>query len=79
MDNQRYGMLFDTSDNSHYFFDAGTGKVISCTEAEKHFIGKILENRISLFDAFKMNNEFKEFVEKENLLPAININFKKNK
>lgn len=42
MNNQKYGMLFDTSSDSHYYFDTGTGKVISCTNKEKAFIKKVL-------------------------------------
>ena len=30
MNNQRYGMLFDTSADIHYYYDAGTGKEDSC-------------------------------------------------
>lgn len=45
MKNQRYGMLFDTSDISHYYYDAGTGKVISCDENERALIEGILSNQ----------------------------------
>lgn len=41
MDNQKYGMLFETSPNSHYYFDAGTGKVITCSTEERDFIEKV--------------------------------------
>lgn len=51
-------------DNLHYF-DAEAGKVVSCTGEEKSFIGKILEDRISLSETFKTNNEFEKFVKKE--------------
>lgn len=67
MNNQRYGMLFDTSRDSHYFYDAGTGKVVSCTGAEKTFIKQILQNELSIEDAKSMNREFGELVDEENL------------
>lgn len=67
MNNQRYGMLFDTSENSHYFFDAGTGKVVSCTKEEKEFIDKILKNQLDLASACKLNAEFGWFIKQENL------------
>ncbi|NSD67283.1 hypothetical protein [Dorea longicatena] len=51
-------------DNLHYF-EAEAGKVVLCTEEEKIFIGKILEDRISLSETFKTNNEFEKFVKKE--------------
>lgn len=38
MKNQRYGVLFDTSKDSHYYYDAGTGKVISCNKDERALI-----------------------------------------
>ncbi len=60
-------MLFDTTPNSHYYFDAGTGKVISCTKDEKNFIDRILKNELSVENAKEINVEFKNFVEQENL------------
>ena len=48
MDNQKYGMLFETSPNSHYYFDAGTGKVITCSTEERDFIEKVLDGTLSL-------------------------------
>lgn len=67
MNNQKYGMLFDTSSDSHYYFDTGTGKVISCTNKEKAFIKKVLQNELAIDDAKKINKEFGEFVDNENL------------
>lgn len=67
MDNQRYGMLFDTSSNTHYYYDAGTGKVISCTKKEKKFIEQILDGRIDVEKAKEIDREFRVFVEEENL------------
>lgn len=67
MNNRKYGMTFDTSPNSHYYFDAGTGKVISCTLEEKNFIEDVLNETISLEKAKEINAEFKEFLNKENL------------
>lgn len=67
MNNQRYGTLFDTSADSHYYFDAGTGKVVSCTDKEKAFIKQILQNEFTIEDAKKMNAEFGTFVDDENL------------
>lgn len=75
MDNQKYGMLFDTSPDSHYYFDAGTGKVISCTAEEKNFIEKILDGKLSLEKAREIDTEFKNFSEKENLFVDHNWSF----
>lgn len=67
MNNQRYGMLFNTSPDSHYYYDAGTGKVVSCSEKEVHFIDNILRNRIDIEKAKENNREFGDFADKENL------------
>lgn len=67
MNNQRLGMLFSTSENSHYFYDSGTGKVVNCTLKEKEFINKILENELSLEKACSLNTEFANFISNENL------------
>lgn len=67
MNNQRLGMLFDTSENSHYFYDSGTGKVVNCTLDEKKFINKILNNELSLQEACSLNPEFANFIAAENL------------
>ena len=67
MNNRRFGMLFNTSENFHYFYDSGTGKVIRCNREEKNFIGKILSNRLSLEEACFLNPEFAEFINTENL------------
>ena len=67
MDNRRYGMLFDTSPNSHYYFDAGTGKVVSCTDEEKVFIEQILNNQLDIEKAKEINREFRTIVDGENL------------
>ena len=61
MDNQKYGMLFETSPNSHYYFDAGTGKVITCSTEERDFIEKVLDGTLSLEKAKEINTEFKDF------------------
>lgn len=67
MDNQRYGMVFSTSQNSHYFYDSGTGKVVSCDENERAFIARILSNEIDLKQACEMNAEFGDYIQKEEL------------
>ena len=67
MDNQKYGMLFETSPNSHYYFDAGTGKVITCSTEERDFIEKVLDGTLSLEKAKEINTEFKDFLDEENL------------
>ena len=67
MQNQRYGVLFDTSEDSHYYYDAGTGKVISCDKGEKKLINRILSNEISVETACSSNDSFAEFVKAENL------------
>ena len=67
MNNQRYGIIFDTSLDSHYYYDAGTGKTVSCTNDEKKFIDKILRNKLDLEKAKEVNREFGIFIDKENL------------
>lgn len=67
MNNKRFGMLFNTSENSHYFYDSGTGKVVNCNNEEKNLINQILENKISLEEACSINSEFKNFIISENL------------
>jgi len=67
MKNQRYGMIFQTTLGSNYFYDSGTGKVIGCDSKEIKLIDRILKNEISLEKACEENKEFKEFIEKENL------------
>lgn len=67
MNNERLGTLFSTSENSHYFYDSGNGKVISCTIEEKKFITKILNNEISVEKACSLNPEFAAFISNENL------------
>ena len=67
MKNQRYGVLFDTSKDSHYYYDAGTGKVISCNKDERALISRILSNEISVKTACELNDDFFDFVRSENL------------
>lgn len=67
MRNERYGMLFDTSDDVHYYFDAGTGKVLSCSDKEKELIECILQNKMDLDEVCKSNPEFSEIVSNEDL------------
>ena len=67
MNNQRYGMVFSTSPETHYYYDSGNGKVVSCTTEEKKLIEEILGNKLSLEDACADNFEFGEFIKKENL------------
>ncbi len=67
MNNQRLGMLFNASENAHYFYDSGTGKVVSCTLEEKEFINKILTNELSVEKACTLNPEFGSFISNENL------------
>lgn len=68
-------MLFDTSADIHYYYDAGTGKVVSCTNDEKLFIKQILKNEIAIKDAKNMNQEFGEFADEENLFSDHEWNF----
>ncbi|WP_080370036.1 radical SAM protein [Clostridium botulinum] len=67
MNNERLGTLFSTSENSHYFYDSGNGKIISCNLKEKEFITKILNNEISVEKACSLNPEFATFISSENL------------
>lgn len=67
MDNKRFGVLFDTFEDSHYYFDSGTGKVVSCNLDEKELINKILSNAISVEEAFELDKEFEIFAKKEKL------------
>lgn len=67
MNNQRFGMLFDTSANMHYYYDSGNGKVIICNDGEKKLIEKILNNEISVEEAGDLNPDFSEFIIKEKL------------
>lgn len=67
MNNQRYGMIFSTSKDSHYFYDSGTGKVVSCDAEEKEFIAQILNNKLEVEEACRLRPEFGELIEKENL------------
>jgi len=46
MSNARFGMVFSTTEDSHYFYDSGTGKVVSCNTQEKKFLEDILNNKI---------------------------------
>lgn len=61
MDNQKYGMLFETSPNSHYYFDAGTGKVITCSTEERDFIEKVLDGTLSWRKPRKLIQNLKIF------------------
>ena len=67
MNNQRYGMVFSTSPESHYYYDSGNGKVVSCTTEEKELIEDILSNKLSIKAACIANPEFGEFIKKERL------------
>lgn len=67
MNNQRYGMVFSTSQNNHYFYDSGTGKVVCCNKGEKEFISRILNNELDIEKARLINSEFSYFIKKENL------------
>lgn len=75
MNNQRYGMVFNTSSNSHYYYDAGTGKVVSCSNNKRNFIEQILKNKLDIEKAKEINKEFGNFVDKENLFPNHERNF----
>lgn len=65
--NKRYGVLFDTRVGSDYFYDAGTGKVTSCSCEDVQVIKKILNGEVDVQTACELNREFGEFVRKENL------------
>lgn len=67
MSNTRLGSLFSTSDSMHYFYDSGTGKIINCSDEEKTFIHRILNNELSLQEACHLDREFSSFIESENL------------
>lgn len=67
MCNKRFGMTFETTKDSYYYFDAGTGKVISCSNEEKEFIDSILNNEMTIEKASELDKEFGEFVKKEKL------------
>lgn len=76
MENNRFGKLFKLSNCETYFYDTGTGKVISCNEIESELIRKILNDEISIDEVCSKNFEFKDFIEKENLFKCPeNINF----
>lgn len=65
--NKRYGVLFNTRVGSDYFYDAGTGKVISCSCEDVQLIKKILNGEVDVQTACELNREFGEFVREENL------------
>lgn len=67
MNNQRLGMVFNTTEDSYYFYDSGTGKVISCDEEEAGFIEDILTNKLSIEEARSTNYEFSKFIDEESL------------
>lgn len=67
MNNKRFGITFSTGSDRFYYYDSGTGKVVECNEQEAGFIDKILNDQLSLKQAFALNKEFEEFVENENL------------
>ena len=71
MNNQRLGMTFSTSENSHYYYDAGTGKVVSCDLNELEIINNILENKITIEEIRKTNTSFAHMMDKENLFQAL--------
>lgn len=71
----RYGIPFQTKKNK-YYFDAGTGKVLKCSEETYALLmhlfennGKINEHTLNLNQAEleKATNEIKEAIEKENI------------
>lgn len=67
MNNQRFGMVFSTSEDSHYYYDSGTGKVVRCNEEEKKIISQILNNELDVDVASSQYSEFGDFIKKENL------------
>ncbi len=67
MNNQRFGTLFNTSKDSWYYYDSGTGKVISCSQNEKDIVKSFLDNQLSLEELNKSNKEIAEFIKQENL------------
>jgi hypothetical protein len=67
MSNARFGMVFSTTEDSHYFYDSGTGKVVSCNTQEKKFLEDILNNKISLKEACENNQEFAVLISEEKL------------
>ncbi|MDD3745314.1 MAG: radical SAM protein [Anaerostipes sp.] len=67
MNNQRYGMLFQTSENIFYYYDSGNGKVIKCNKEEKTIIENILNNSLTLNEACSTNVDFRMFIKKEDL------------
>ncbi|WP_101774035.1 radical SAM protein [Peptostreptococcus faecalis] len=67
MNNERFGKLFKIEDGETFFFDSGTGKVLSCDVNDEKIISNILENKISVQDTVKQNPMFGEIVKKESL------------
>lgn len=67
MSNKRLGVLFSTSEDSHYFYDSGTGKIANCNSTERKLIDRILNDETSLDEACLEDKEFKDLIESENL------------
>lgn len=67
MDNQRYGLLFNTATGKNLYYDAGTGKVLEIDFQEKELIEKILNNDITVEEAGVVDNNFRNVVNEERL------------
>lgn len=67
MSKSRLGALFNTSEESHYFYDSGTGKIVSCDSSDRGIIEEILNDKVSLEEVCSRNEEFKKFIKEENL------------
>lgn len=66
VNNQRYGVTFNTA-NTHYYFDTGTGKIVMCSSEERSTIDKILNNVVSVKEICAKNSNFNFFIKKEGL------------
>lgn len=71
---KRLGTIFDTG-NSSYFYDTGTGKVITLDKESKHILSSILKSTNDSIEKIDTDrnylNYFLDFIEQENLLQAI--------
>lgn len=67
MNNSRYGTLFNSKNGNTYFYDSGTGKILTGTYKEIELIRNILNNHITIEKASTLNKEFGNFIKKEHL------------
>lgn len=67
MKNSRYGTLFKTKNGNMYFYDSGTGKIVTGTHEEIGLLKKILDNEINLDEVSNIDSNLWEFLKKEHL------------